>query len=237
MHGERSQASRDVELEKANMTALMQEIQQSIVQEVKDDDTIIFEDPADCLQLPEIIQSMSDIVVVEWPDGIRFRLQGKAGMSALRLMVKEKGHWFTLQGELQVDERTVINLQQVLDVLPKHQSRFTELDNGEFLALSADLRARLNELLSIGVSDAKEIKVPYFASHLLDDLLQYAGSAETDTPWQQFKKKRTGRTTANGGAGRPATNTASLPGGRFPLDDTTSRLGRRRLPGGRYGFG
>ncbi|UYQ91751.1 DEAD/DEAH box helicase [Chitinophaga horti] len=190
VNGERCQASRDVEQEKANMQLLMQQIQQHLVQEVQEDDVIVFEDPADCLQLLEIIQSLPDITVVEWPEGTRFQLRGKAGLSDLRLMVKEKGHWFAMQGELQIDERTVINLKQVLDILPKRSSRFIELDNGHFLALSADLRARLNEVLNIGVAEAQEIKIPYFAAHLLDELLSQAGSVRTDTPWKQFKKKK-----------------------------------------------
>ncbi|WP_295128195.1 DEAD/DEAH box helicase [uncultured Chitinophaga sp.] len=190
VNGERCQTSRDIETEKANLALLMAQIQQSIVQEVQEDDTLIFEDPADCLQLLEIIQSMPDKVTVEWPEGIRYKLQGKAGLPQLRLMVKEKGHWFTCHGDLQIDERTVISLKQVLDVMPKRNSRFVELENGEFIALTADLRARLNELLSVGVADHNEIKVPYFASHVLDDMLLQAGSAQTDTPWQQFKKKK-----------------------------------------------
>lgn len=190
VNGERCQTLRNMEQEKQNLSLLMAAIQQDIVQEVREDDTIFFEDPADCLQLLEIIQSMPDVVVVEWPDGIRYKLVGKASFAQMHLSVKEKGHWFACTGELRINEHTVISLKQILDILPAQKTRFVELDNGEFLALTADLRSRLNELLSIGVAEHNEVKVPYFASHVLNDLLEHAGSAVTDTPWQQFRKKK-----------------------------------------------
>ncbi|PSL48217.1 SNF2 family DNA or RNA helicase [Chitinophaga niastensis] len=188
-NGERWQAIRDLDREKTNVTALLNYIQGAIAQDLSDD-TIIFEDPLDCLQLLEIIRQYPEIVRAEWPEGERYKIKQTAGFPDLSVSLKEKDHWFLCDGELKVDETTVLTLKDLLDTTRTVKKRFVALQNGEYLALTSELRRRLNELSSIATIDRHTVKIQQFASPALDELLQHAGIVSTDVAWKSFKEKR-----------------------------------------------
>ncbi|CAL1517439.1 DEAD/DEAH box helicase [Chitinophaga sp. MM2321] len=188
-NGERWQAARDLEKEKANAAQLMDMIQQIVAQELVED-TIIFEDPLDSLELLEIIRDHPELVRAEWPEGERYKVKQQAGFSHMHIALKEKGHWFACDGELKADELTVLSLKELLDTTRTVRKRFFALGNGEFLALTADLRKRLNELASIAIHDRHSISIPQYAAPMLDELMQLSGSSHTDEAWRSFTVKR-----------------------------------------------
>lgn len=188
-NGERWQAIRDLAKEKSNITALMNLIQGAIAQDLSDD-TIIFEDPLDCLQLLEIIKEHPELVRAEWPEGERYKIRHQAGFSHLSISLKEKDHWFMCDGELKVDETTVLALKDLLDTTRTVKKRFIALQNGEYLALTADLRRRLNEMSSVAKIDRNTVSIQPFAATVLDELLEQAGSVTTDAAWKAFSLKR-----------------------------------------------
>lgn len=183
MNGERCQAVRDLEQEKANMNALMGYIQQTIVQ-VVDEDTILFEDPLDCLQVLDIIKGHPELAVAEWLEGERFRIRKQVSGSNLRVTVKANGRWFECNGELKFDEHTVLSLKELLDAAKVSKSRFIALKNGDFLALTNKLYRHINELASIALEERDAIKVEQLSAHMLEELLENIGSAETDSAWK-----------------------------------------------------
>lgn len=81
--------------------------------------------------------------MLEWPEGERLSAKKSASLSNLRLGVKRKGDWFELQGELQVDEDTVVSIKDLLSLSRKARGRFVELKKDQFLALTADLKKQL----------------------------------------------------------------------------------------------
>ncbi|SEW07332.1 SNF2 helicase associated [Chitinophaga sp. YR573] len=189
MNGERCQAIRDLDAERGNMGILLAYIQQAIVQEI-DDDTIIFEDPLDCLQLLEIIQRNPEIAVAEWLEGERFKIRTQVSASNLRVTVKKaNGRWFEFNGELKADENTVLSLKELLDATKLSKSRFIALRNGDFLALTNKLYKHLSELASIALEEKDTIKVQELSAHMLDELLETAGSAETDVVWKANRQQ------------------------------------------------
>lgn len=188
MNGERCQAVRDLELEKTNMNALMGYIQQTIVQ-VVDEDTILFEDPLDCLQVLDIIKAHPELAVAEWLEGERFRIRKQVSGSNLRVTVKANGRWFECNGELRFDEHTVLSLKELLDATKISKSRFIALQNGDFLALTNKLYRHLNELASIALEERDAIKVEQLSAHMLEELLENIGSAETDSVWKMNRSK------------------------------------------------
>jgi superfamily II DNA or RNA helicase len=189
-NGERWQAIRDLAREKDNITAWMNLIQGTITADLSDD-TIIFEDPLDCLQLLEIIKEHPELVRAEWPEGERYKISHQAGFAHLSISLKEKDHWFMCDGELKVDETTVLALKDLLDTTRTVKKRFIALQNGEYLALTADLRRRLNEMSSIAKIDRNTVSIQPFAATVLDELLEQAGSVTTDAAWKDFSQKRT----------------------------------------------
>ncbi|MBS0027291.1 DEAD/DEAH box helicase [Chitinophaga sp. 22321] len=189
-NGERWQAIRELAKEKSNINTLLNLIQGAIAQDLSDD-TIIFEDPLDCLQLLEIIHQHPELVRAEWPEGERYKISHQAGFAHLSISLKEKDHWFTCSGELKVDELTVLALKDLLDTSRTVKKRFIALQNGEYLALTADLRRRLNEMSSVAKIERDSVSIPPFAAPVFDELLAQAGSVTTDATWKAFSRKRT----------------------------------------------
>lgn len=182
------QVKRDMPHELENETLLMNDIQSLETVDMQDG-LIAFDDPMDSLYLLDILKKHSDICVVEWPEGERFRIKGTAGFSNLKLSLKTKTNWFDLEGELKVDEKTVLSLQQLLALTEKSHGRFVELSDGEFLALSDSLKKRLDELRMFSSADKKGISINKFASVALDDFFEDIDSLKTDKAWKEFRQR------------------------------------------------
>lgn len=189
-NGERCQVIRDLEAEKGNLARLMILIQESVVQEVQDD-TIIFDDPLDCLQLLEIIHRHPELATAEWPEGQKLKVSGVAHQTQLRVTIRRvDGKWFACNGELKVDEDTVLSLKELLDAVKMNNTRFITLRNGEFLSLTTKLRRQLDELASIAQTEHEEIHIRPLAAHMLDELLEGAGDVDTDEHWKALRARQ-----------------------------------------------
>jgi SNF2 family DNA or RNA helicase len=185
---EQLQVSRNLEQEMENASVLMAEIQalESIDQ---NDGLISFNEASDSLQLLEILSKHTAISLVEWPEGVRFKLQGSVGFKNLNLQIKSKNDWFELEGELKVNEQTILTLQQLMELTSKSRNRFIELKPGEFLALSEQLRKQLDEIRALSSTSKEGLHLNKFASVSLGDVLEESGNLQTDKKWKEFRKR------------------------------------------------
>jgi len=153
------------------------------------DDLIAFDDPMDSLHLLDILAANTDKCVVEWPEGERFKLKGSVSLGNLNLRIKSKSNWFELQGELQVDENTVLTIQQLLELTAKGHNRFIELKQGEFLALSDKLKKQLEELRTFSTANKDGLQINKFASVALGDFFDDVENLKTDKAWKDFRQR------------------------------------------------
>ncbi|MDR1097641.1 MAG: DEAD/DEAH box helicase [Tannerella sp.] len=182
------QVKRQLNQEKEYEMQLMDAIQSLETVEMQDD-LITFGNPRNSLYLLDILQEHSDICVVEWPEGERYRIRGTAGFDKLKLSLKTDNNWFDLKGELTVDENTVLSLQQLLALTEKGHGRFIEMSSGEFIALSNDLKKRLDDLSMFGSFGKKGIALNRFASIALDDFFDQAKQLKSDKAWKDFRRR------------------------------------------------
>jgi superfamily II DNA or RNA helicase len=185
---ERCHVNRDLKTETRHAEAILQEIQQNTAIDASQE-PIVFDDPRDCLFLLEVLSRHQDIAIVEWPEGARFKVSRSASMRNLNMEVKGIDYWFELDGNLQVDENTVLSLKKLLELNARSHGRFIELGEGEFLALSADLKKRLDELQSYTDISGEHAKMNRFASLPLMELFGKAGSFKGDQKWLAFRKQ------------------------------------------------
>ena len=185
---ERCHAIRDLKTEARYAETILEEIQQNTAIDVSQG-AMVFEEPGDCLSLLEVLSSHQDIAVVEWPEGVRFNIKRSVSLKNLNLEVKGIDFWFELDGNLRIDENQVISLQKLLELNSSSRNRFIELGGGEFLALSADLKKRLDELQAYTDKAGKQTKLSRFASMPLMDLFGQAGSFKGDKKWKDFMKQ------------------------------------------------
>ena len=107
-------------------------------------------EPADCLELLEQIHAGSGRCL--WPGGEPFKIVARAETAALKLSIKSAADWFRASGQITVDEDRVLDLRQLFALLDRTPgSRFLELDDGEFIALTASFRRQLDDLRRLSV--------------------------------------------------------------------------------------
>ncbi len=188
--GVQLQVSRDLERESAFANELLENIQALESIDITDD-LIAFGNPLDSLNLLDILSAHLDKCVVEWPEGERYKIKGTVNFSNLNLKIKTQSNWFELQGELKVDEDTVLTIQQLLQLTEKGYTRFIELKNGEFLALSERLKKQLDELRTFSTSGKNGIQINKFASVALGDFFDEAENLKTDKLWKEFQQRLT----------------------------------------------
>ncbi|MDR1380206.1 MAG: DEAD/DEAH box helicase [Tannerella sp.] len=182
------QVMRDLKREAENEQTLLNEIQS--LETLKDNDGLLsFDDPLDSLYLLDILKDRQDICVVEWAEGERYKLRGMANVSQLNLSIKSGISWFDLQGELKVDENTVVSLQMLLQLSGKSHGRFIELSPGEFLALNDRLKKQLDSLRMFSGVDKKAIRLNKFASVGMDDFFNEVKNVKADRQWKIFRQQ------------------------------------------------
>ncbi|MDR1342265.1 MAG: DEAD/DEAH box helicase [Prevotellaceae bacterium] len=182
------QVKRDLKAEADNETLLLNEIQ-TLESLTVTNDLMAFDDPLDSLHLLDILAKYTGECVVEWPEGERYKIRGTANFDHLHLTLKSGLNWFDLQGELKVDEDTVLSLQQLLSLTARGHNRFIELSSGEFIALSKELKKQLDALRLYSTTSKNEIRLNKFASVALDDFFENAGDLKADKAWRQFQER------------------------------------------------
>ena len=185
---ERCQASRNLKTETRYADAILQEIQQNTSIDTSQE-PIIFDDPRDSLYLLDVLARHQDIAVVEWPEGVRFKVNRSVSMTNLNLEVKGIDYWFELDGNLQIDENTILSFKQLLELNARSHGRFIELGKGEFLSLSADLKKRLDELQAYTEIVGERTRMSRFASISLMEMFGHVGSFKSDKKWTEFQKQ------------------------------------------------
>lgn len=148
----------------------------------------VLSEPADCLEtLYELDQA--DDIIIEWPKGKSYQLRSETGIDKLSLQIKKDTDWFKATGKLQVDDKLVLDLQQLLGALNNREGRFVRLDDGSFFALTRAFQKRLEDLVAYTGKSGKGVRFNPLASLALNDLLEQAGSCRGDAAWKKHLKK------------------------------------------------
>ena len=188
INGKQLQTTRDLAQEKQIVTELIdncptlqryQEIQgEWLLDEIGDSLEVL-------LELDELRQQ----IVLEWPEGEKFKLAGQASLNQLHLGIKQQQDWFSVTGKLIIDKQLVIDMQQLLALTEKSQSRFIELKDGQFIALTNEFHKRLQELNRYSEKYGKGIRFHPLAALALEGLTSGVGQLRTDMAWKSHVKK------------------------------------------------
>jgi hypothetical protein len=93
-------------------------------------------------------------LILRWPKGKKVNLTKKLDSQHLQLAFSQKNEWFDITGDLQIDNEQVIDLRKLLELVKTSNGRFIELGADQILALSDDLRHKL-ELINQVTDDGK----------------------------------------------------------------------------------
>jgi SNF2 family DNA or RNA helicase len=93
-------------------------------------------------------------LMLRWPKGKKVSLSKKLSSEHLQLAFSQKNEWFDISGDLQIDNEQVLELRKLLELVKTSNGRFIELGAEQILALSEDLRHKL-ELINQVTDDGK----------------------------------------------------------------------------------
>jgi len=145
-------------------------------------------DPEECLQVLLEIEEIRDRVILEWPEGEKLAVRRQAGINQLNLNIRtSQQDWFSLSGQLKIDQDEVMELKTLLDKVRETRSRFIPMGEGQFLALTQEFRNRLEELILYGNSqpgNEQEVKIHPLAAIALEELTHQA-QTKADQGWRQ----------------------------------------------------
>jgi SNF2 family DNA or RNA helicase len=190
--GKRLQTTRNLKEEKQLVKSVEKSCPTLQEWESKNNEWLI-DDPESCLELMLELQDLEDAIVLEWPEGEKFRIRHRADSHHFQMNIKRQRDWFEASGELKLEDESIINMQQLLNLLDQKPGRFIEIGNGEFIALTDALRSQLKDLRGFSENHGKGIRFHALAALALEETLEGIGQLKTDKYWKdQIQKFREG---------------------------------------------
>ena len=148
------------------------------------DTTWLLDDPEQALSAVERLPQLGGVAGIDWPRGKPVRVTSLAP-NAVQVSVASGADWFALDGEVRVDEQLVFSLQRLMQLAHESKrSRFVALGDGEYLALTEQLRQQLADLNALAQPDKKALKLPAAAAAWLAETLQ-GTEFRGDKAWTQ----------------------------------------------------
>lgn len=146
------------------------------------------EDPTQCLALVETLQAMNEQVRIEWPAGIRFKISRTYTVGDLQVALNRKRDWFMASGGLTLDDGEVIELRRLIESARSNHGRFIPLGDGGFVALSDDLRRRIDEISLLDAAKDGAAQLPLPAALAIADVTDGA-NLQLGKEWRETLAK------------------------------------------------
>ncbi|MEL7071095.1 MAG: DEAD/DEAH box helicase [Cyanobacteria bacterium J06581_3] len=185
--GVRLQTRRDLAAELQNTEAITSRCP-VLFHYVPQDGEWWIEDPLDCLELLLQLQQLGDAVILEWPEGEKFKVSQQMSSSDFKFNIRRKKDWFAASGELKISDHQVMDLQQLITLLDQTTGQFVPLENGEFLALTEEFRQRLQTLSRLSQRKGKEIQINGLAALSINEMVGELEHLKVDSAWNNHIK-------------------------------------------------
>ena len=191
--GVRYQTTRDMKGERANLQVLCTFIEDNDLADNPDDNfairTPITLTPEGLLQLMEFIQTESERFYLEWPEGGQLRLKSP-NTSAWNISLRSNSGWFEVEGEIPIDDDTVLSTSQLLKLVAENTSSgFIRLNDTDFLRISDKLRKQLQRIESLTVSDHGHLHISPLHASLLGSVLSGEVEVKHDKKIDELQKQ------------------------------------------------
>ena len=122
---------------------------------------------------------------IEWPQGEKFKLLGQVGLSRFSVKVQQQRDWFSLSGELKLDNGEIVNMQRLLELTAGAKGKFIRLDENRFLALTDAFRKRLDDLRSYSEKHGKDQRINALALPVIEEIAEEVGEFKGDAAWRK----------------------------------------------------
>ncbi|MBU5612421.1 DEAD/DEAH box helicase [Geomonas azotofigens] len=183
VNGKRLQCRRDLKLEEERAAAALAQLTALAESDENEGEWLV---PAteSALELLIQLQSLGESARVSWPQGARFKIKQTVTPGQCKLSVRQAKDYFELAGEVNVNEELALDLRQLVDLARNAQGRFVELGDGEFIALSSQLRRYLDDLAACADPSGAAFRFHPLAASLFEDFAAAAGEFQADRYWR-----------------------------------------------------
>lgn len=184
--------TRDLLQERELMQQCLEQIEVLKANEHEEEEWQI-EDTQDCLLLLLQLKPLKEagLVSVEYPKGEKIKLVAVNSTNDLSLRIQQERDWFSMDGELQIDEDQVMGFQHLLEHIQQTESPFIQLKEGEFIALTEEFRQRLKSMEGMLHKKGKHLQLSNLAAPMVDDFSEELAELEIDNAWnEQLERMR-----------------------------------------------
>lgn len=189
LDGQKTRTKRNLRAEILNKSFVIK--QSEVLSQTPKATAWALEDTEQCLQLLLDLNALqaNNTIVVEWPKGEKLKISKVINFEHLAVNIKERNDWFELSGTVVVDEETVFDMQKLLEIAKSNQ-QFVELSQGKFLALTNELRRRLQEMEAL-VNKTKKgtLQLHPLVAPALEDFVGLIPNFKTDKHWKEQQNK------------------------------------------------
>ena len=191
MDGQSLSAKRDLDEELKRQDEIIAACPE-IAARLEDESSIAFPTPAEAL---EALIQLEDLqkekqIVLHWPQGQSLKLAGRASETQFRVHIRKDRDWFAASGDLTVDSSLSLDMLKLIELVEASPARFVKLDDGRFLALTQQLRQRIEELAAYGDRRSKQNKLrfPRVRAAVLEDLGESV-QLKSDKHWKDWIRR------------------------------------------------
>ncbi len=152
------------------------------------------QDAIEVIDLPTSVEALEALMQLEkwvdqsrltlhWPKGKSFEIAGTADESDWNVNIASNADWFAASGKLRVDENLAIEMMDLLNMAEASKSRFIQLTDGRFVALTEHFRRRLETIAMYTERRGGEARFPAIRSAAIAEMLDSA-EIDADKQWQ-----------------------------------------------------
>ncbi len=136
------------------------------------------------LELRELV--LEQLISIEHPKGEKLKIVGTASSNELAIKVGKSRDWFEVDGKLTVNEERVLDLEMLLEHMKnRDENKFIELKDGEFVALTDELRDRVLEMEGLLHQKGKKFQLPTLAASAFEEIADGLEDLEFDDAWTE----------------------------------------------------
>jgi superfamily II DNA or RNA helicase len=181
---------RDLKLEKRVLNEALETCPE-ISARLSHETSIALPSPLDAL---EALVELEDLVAkktifMHWPKGRSLNLAGSASTAQFNIQIRKDRDWFAASGNLKIDKSLSLDLMQLIEMVGARPGRFIQLDDGRFVALTDQLRKRIDEIAAYGNRTGKDsLRFPKVHAPVLEELCESA-NLKADKHWTDWVQR------------------------------------------------
>ncbi len=127
----------------------------------------------------------SGAVEVHWPQGKSLSVAGHASSTQFQLHIRKDRDWFAASGKLTVNKDLALDMMQLMELVSASPSRFVKLNDGRYLALTEQLRRRIEQFSTYGDPQKGKVRFPAIRAAAFQDLDDEVMRIKSDTHWKK----------------------------------------------------